>query len=149
MPDLLSILARGSDHSNRKSARAGITVLGRDKARTTGKSRPNAQKEASVELRLSENQLSELFRFLRESGLFDVGYYTITYPDITKAGVDALEHFYFHGYLEGRRPNSIFDPIWYLTTYSDVKIAGIQPLLHYVQFGEPEGRRPSPFFDPK
>src|SRR3974390_1299930 len=102
MPDLLSILARGSDHSNRKSARA---VPGRDKARTSGKIRPNAQKKASVELRLSENQLSKLFGFLRESGLFDVGYYTIAYPDIAKAGVDALEHFYFHGYLEGRRPN--------------------------------------------
>ena len=100
-------------------------------------------------LRLSKAQLSTIFKYFRDSGLFDAGYYVVTYPDIAKADIDPLEHFYFHGYLEGRRPNPIFDPTWYLANYPDVSAAGIQPLLHYARYGEPEGRQPSQLFDPK
>jgi len=89
-----------------------------------------------------------IFTLLRSTTLFDTEYYTTTYPDIAEARIDPLEHFFFHGFLEGRRPNPIFDPIWYLDTYPDVRAAAKQPLLHYVLEGERDGRRPSPHFDP-
>ena len=89
-----------------------------------------------------------LFTYLRATTLFDENYYRTTYPDVVEARIDPLEHFFFYGYLEGRRPNPTFDPAWYLQTYADVRSAEKQPLLHYVLFGEREGRRPSAYFDP-
>ncbi len=89
-----------------------------------------------------------IFAHFRSTALFDEDYYKKTYPDVAEADVDPLEHFFFYGYLEGRRPNPIFDPNWYVRTYPDVRSSDKQPLLHYVVVGEAEGRRPSPHFDP-
>ncbi|RJF77783.1 glycoside hydrolase family 99-like domain-containing protein [Rhodopseudomonas palustris] len=86
--------------------------------------------------------------YLIALGLFDQDFYVTTYSDESWSDGDPFEHFYLHGFKEGRKPNSIFDPIWYVTTYPDVQEAGIQPLLHYAMFGEREGRRPGPYFQP-
>ena len=137
MSDFLSILARRSGHAKNRSGRPHFAAPGRDQAQAPKHSQ-----------QLSDDELKAVFLFFHNSGLFDASYYTATYPEITKAGVDPLRHFYFHGYLEGRRPNPIFDPTWYLATYSDVKSAGKQPLLHYAFLGEREGRQPSQLFNP-
>lgn len=92
--------------------------------------------------------LELLSKYLRSIGLFDEEFYKITNPDVVAVNKDPFEHFYLHGYLEGRRPNPIFDPAWYLTTYPEVRTSGMQPLLHYAQSGEREGCRPAPLFDP-
>jgi glycosyltransferase involved in cell wall biosynthesis len=97
---------------------------------------------------LSRADLDVLSRKLCAAGLFDEDFYKITYPDVAAQNVDAFEHFYLHGYLEGRRPNPVFDPSWYLTTYPEVRSSGMQPLLHYAQSGERDGFRPSRLFDP-
>lgn len=85
---------------------------------------------------------------LVQLGLFDVSYYTVTYPDVVAGGADPFEHFFLHGFKEGRRPNLLFDPLWYLKNYHDVREAGFHPLLHYATVGEAEGRCPSPLFQP-
>jgi glycosyltransferase involved in cell wall biosynthesis len=149
MPDFLSSLARTSGGAKKKLNHANVTALSRNHARASEKHQPNSPENTWRKLDLSKAELAAIFIFFQKSGLFDAGYYTTTYPDVVKAGVDPLEHFYFHGYLEGRRPNPIFDPIWYLTTYPDVKSAGKQPLLHYAFLGEREGRQPSRLFNPK
>lgn len=87
-------------------------------------------------------------RFLKQTGLFDQAYYSGTYPDVAAVGADPFEHFFFHGYKEGRRPNPVFDPVWYVATYPDVEKSDLQPLLHYARLGEIEGRRPGPYFQP-
>lgn len=84
---------------------------------------------------------------LARTGLFDAGFYLQTYPDIAEAGVDALEHFFDHGWSEGRRPNPYFDPLWYVAQHPDVKEGGLNPLFHYAFHGDLEGRRAAPLFD--
>ncbi|MFO0407933.1 MAG: glycoside hydrolase family 99-like domain-containing protein [Labrys sp. (in: a-proteobacteria)] len=86
--------------------------------------------------------------YLTAIGLFDEGFYRAIYPDVAEAGIDPFEHFFLHGYKEGRRPNAIFDPVAYLEANRDVRMADVQPLLHYAAVGEREGRRPGPLFDP-
>ena len=96
----------------------------------------------------AQDDLQRCRKYLRLVGLFDEAYYVTAYPDILQANIDPFEHFFLHGYLEGRQPNAIFDPVWYLANYPEVKALNAQPLLHYAQFGEREGRRPSVLFDP-
>ncbi|MBR0681725.1 glycosyltransferase [Roseomonas eburnea] len=85
---------------------------------------------------------------LARTGLFDADFYLATYPDIAAAGIEPFEHFYDHGYREGRRPNPYFDPLWYLGQHPDVVAGGLNPLLHYALHGDAEGRKPGPLFDP-
>lgn len=85
---------------------------------------------------------------IRESGLFDIGWYLVANPDVADATIDPLEHFCIHGWREGRRPNPCFDMAWYLKTYREVIGEHVNPLLDYIQTGERLGRRPSPTFDP-
>src|SRR6266851_8926565 len=149
MSDFVSSLARTSSKANKKSGPDGAAENSGAGTEAHQKSEITAKDNAAAELVLSKAQLAALFKFLLNSGLFDAGYYTTTYPEIAEAGVDPLEHFYFRGYLEGRRPNLIFDPTWYLSTYPDVRSEGKQPLLHYTFLGELEGRQPSPLFNPR
>jgi Glycosyltransferase WbsX/Glycosyl transferases group 1/Glycosyl transferase family 2 len=107
-----------------------------------------AQASTGEVLRALEAELGMPSKFLRSIGLFDEEFYKMTYPDVVSGNRDPFEHFYLHGYLEGRRPNAVFDPSWYMTTYPDVREAGTQPLLHYANVGERSGYRPSPHFDP-
>jgi len=109
---------------------------------------PPSQPADATESTGSPNDLKQFRKYLRLIGLFDQDYYVQAYPDILEARIDPFEHFFLHGYLEGRQPNAIFDPAWYLATYPDVTALDVQPLLHYAQFGEREGRRPNLYFDP-
>lgn len=77
-------------------------------------------------------------RILEDLGFFDKRYYLTQYIDVASSGVDAFEHFFLHGYKEGRRPNPVFDPVWYVEVYEDVGRSAINPLLHYAVFGERE-----------
>jgi hypothetical protein len=84
---------------------------------------------------------------LAQSGLFDAPWYLATQPDVAAAGVDALGHFFAHGWHEDRRPNFYFHPKWYLAHNPDAA-AGGNPLVHYVLRGELAGAAPSPWFEP-
>lgn len=84
---------------------------------------------------------------LRASGLFDEAFYLRRYPDVQRAGRDALEHFCERGWREGRNPDRHFDSAWYAEAYGEL-IGDVNPLLDYILAGEELGRRPSPDFDP-
>ncbi len=84
---------------------------------------------------------------IMNSGLFDAKFYLASNPDIAAATIDPLDHFFYYGFQEGRRPNPYFDPLWYLDTNDDVREAEKQPLLHYAMHGDKESRRPSRQFD--
>lgn len=84
---------------------------------------------------------------VRQSGLFDWHYYNNACGTSFQSEDEALRHFFFEGYREGRRPNLYFDPAWYLNLYPDVRDAGVQPLYHFVIEGDGEGRQPSRIFD--
>jgi hypothetical protein len=81
---------------------------------------------------------------LRRSKLFDAGWYLTEYPDVRKSGVDPAEHYWEHGWLDGRDPSPYFDSDWYISQHSDVQAAGINPLIHYILHGATEGRDPRP-----
>ena len=77
---------------------------------------------------------------IRNSGLFDEPWYLAHNPDVARAGVDPLLHYYQHGGFEGRDPGPDFPCDLYLNTYQDVKKAGVNPLVHYLKYGRTEGR---------
>jgi len=111
-----------------------------------------AAQEAKVRIAVPPEQQAELLRrgriqALATTGLFDAAYYLATYPDIAQAGADPMEHFFDHGWKEGRRPNAFFDPLWYVDQHRDVAQTGLNPLFHFAFHGDQEGRRAAPLFD--
>lgn len=81
------------------------------------------------------------------SCIIDESWYLETYPDVSHAGISALQHYMSIGWAEGRNPNRLFDTEWYFHRNPDVECSGINPLDHYVRFGWREGRSPHPLFD--
>jgi O-antigen biosynthesis protein len=85
-------------------------------------------------------------KLIRNSGLFDPGWYSTHYTDVAALGIDPFVHFIRIGLQQNRNPNALFDAQWYRRAYPDVAADGINPLLHFIQWGAAEGRRPSPAF---
>jgi hypothetical protein len=75
-------------------------------------------------------------------GEFSPSFYLAAYPDVAKAGVSPLEHFYYTGWRESRCPNQDFDTKYYLEVNEDVAKAEINPFWHYIVSGRAEGRLP-------
>ena len=48
---------------------------------------------------------------------FDVEFYLFRNPDIGAAGIDPFEHFFYHGWREGRNPSKDFDVDFYVRRY--------------------------------
>ncbi len=85
---------------------------------------------------------------LRQSGLFDAGFYLAACGPLPSPQTDPLRHYLHGGWQRGLWPNPCFDPAFYLEQNPDVRRSGGEPLLHYLLFGEAEGRRPVAYFDP-
>jgi hypothetical protein len=71
---------------------------------------------------------------------FSERYYLSQNPDVAAAGMDPAEHYYRHGWREGRNPNATFDSLYYLDANPDVRNAGLNPFWHYVVVGRKESR---------
>lgn len=78
---------------------------------------------------------------LRQAKAFDDAWYYAKYPDVQKAGMNALEHYLLYGWKEGRNPSDQFNTFAYLNRNRDVHLSGVNPFVHYVFFGKKEGRR--------
>src|SRR5579862_4797711 len=116
MSDFLSTLAGSSraarsSRGDRVAAKALIGAPAGRKNDQGASARPSAATG-----RTRDDEAARIFARFRATVLFDDDYYRATYPDIVEARVDPLEHFFYHGYREGRRPNRLFDPTWYLKT---------------------------------
>ncbi|WP_025885574.1 hypothetical protein [Asaia prunellae] len=74
-----------------------------------------------------------------EALYFDASWYLETYPDVGACGIDAVEHFLTHGYLEGRNPNGHFNVLEYIAANPDIPLT-INPFLHFIMHGAAEGR---------
>ncbi len=81
------------------------------------------------------------YTLVRNSGLFDPGFYLSAYPDVAQAGMDPVRHYLDTGWKEGRNPSAAFNTSLYLKVNRDVEEAGLNPLVHYLKFGRQEGRR--------
>lgn len=152
MADFLSKLASGTPQKDLKrgSRTKNLSKVDDSSRKTNSASiEHNSFADREISARMIDVMSVEMAgRLLMQAGLFDQVYYSNTYPDVAAVGADPFEHFYLHGYKEGRRPNPVFDPVWYVATYPDVAQSEIQPLLHYAKTGEVEGRRPGPYFQP-
>jgi len=102
-----------------------------------------------MESRIRHGRVQYIISKISESGLFDEEFYIGTYPDVSKSGINPLEHFVTCGVFEGRYPNSCFDPAYYIKKSTDVMAEGVNPLLHYELYGWKERRNPSPEFNTK
>ena len=80
-------------------------------------------------------------RRIRQSTLFDAGFYAERNPDVVAIGVDLTKHYYLSGWKEYRNPSAEFSTRRYLQANPDVVAAGINPLLHYIDRGQAEGRQ--------
>ena len=78
---------------------------------------------------------------IEQSPLFDLSWYSATYPDVIAAGYRPSIHYVRYGFEQKRQPGPDFDGVWYCDAYEDVSANGENPLLHYIFFGEAEGRR--------
>ncbi|GBQ83852.1 hypothetical protein AA0535_0352 [Asaia krungthepensis NRIC 0535] len=74
-----------------------------------------------------------------EALYFDSTWYLAAYPDVGACGMDAVEHFMTHGYLEGRDPNGFFSVAEYIAANPDIPLT-INPFLHFIMHGAAEGR---------
>lgn len=74
-----------------------------------------------------------------EALYFDAAWYLDAYPDVGACGIDAVEHFMTHGYLEGRNPNGYFSVSEYIAANPDIPLT-INPFLHFIMHGAAEGR---------
>ncbi len=95
---------------------------------------------------LRRREQRRMVREIRQSGLFDTGFYFANNPDVAASGSDLALHFATNGWKEGRKPSPGFDPQFYLSEYPDVAASGMNPLLHYVRSGREEGRQTLPGF---
>ncbi|WP_374764424.1 rhamnosyltransferase WsaF family glycosyltransferase [Yunchengibacter salinarum] len=94
---------------------------------------------------LSEDQ-RQRYDAIRESGLFDDGFYLSHHQDLRGKSLDALAHYVMTGSGEGRWPNPYFDPAWYRRTHMRTD-STLEPLLHYARFGTDPDLMPSLRFD--
>ncbi|GBQ14957.1 hypothetical protein [Swaminathania salitolerans] len=78
-------------------------------------------------------------RYPADALYFDAAWYRAAYPDVEACGMDAVEHFMTHGYLEGRNPNAIFRVDAYIAANPDISLT-INPFLHFIMYGASEGR---------
>jgi hypothetical protein len=95
----------------------------------------------------SEEQITADLSLLRQPGGVDAGWYLSVYPDISRTGLDAVEHYCRIGWQEGRHPNPSFSTIEYLRRNRDVAVSGMNPLAHFLRHGQFEGRTALP--DPR
>jgi acetyltransferase-like isoleucine patch superfamily enzyme len=80
---------------------------------------------------------------IKSLNLFDEEHYLIENRDVKNSNMDPLDHYIYHGWIEGRTPCKKFDGNYYLKKYPDVKGSKINPLVHYVLDGKKEGRFPN------
>lgn len=78
---------------------------------------------------------------IKKYNLLDIGYYLFNNYDVRVSGMDPILHCIYHGFKDGRKPNSTFDDDYYLKRHEDVKKSKLNPLVHYSLKGMKEGRK--------
>ena len=97
--------------------------------------------EATLAFGVAEEEFVDLhINAIRDSPLFDSGWYVKRYPDVVQSSSEPLKHYLLFGWREKRNPSQQFDTEKYLQLHPDIKQAGLNPLLHYEIFGRQEGR---------
>lgn len=92
----------------------------------------------------NRNKYSGEYEVIKKSKYFDADWYIKHYPEVLEISSDAVTHYLYHGWAEGKNPSDSFDGNTYLKANTDVKKAQMCPLLHYELFGHLENRPMAP-----
>ncbi|NBL00807.1 MAG: glycosyltransferase family 2 protein, partial [Erysipelotrichia bacterium] len=76
--------------------------------------------------------LTNEYKIIKESGLFDKSFYLRTYADVRKADIDPIKHYIKYGWREGRKPSQNFDTNEYIEKNPNFVEQGICPLTHMI-----------------
>lgn len=128
------------------AARLSDSATADKKAKAIASSPPPSQDTKSVQEAVPAQQpdaASLESGYCFDAMFFDAVWYLIAYPDVGACGMDAVEHFMTHGYLEGRDPNAYFSVARYMEANPDIPLT-INPFLHFIMHGAAEGRRLRP-----
>lgn len=72
------------------------------------------------------------------------GFYYKMYEDVASANMDAVDHYFLHGWKEGRNPSKEFNTLYYVVTNMPEGFAE-NPLMHYqAQGGARSGLKTAP-----
>jgi hypothetical protein len=84
-------------------------------------------------------RMAELYRLVRDSGLFDASWYRRQSPG-AKLFPNPVIHYALVGWKARLNPSPAFDTAFYWDSYRDVRQLGANPLVHYLLHGQKEGR---------
>ena len=85
--------------------------------------------------------LNKQIAMIKSSGLFDEAWYLSNYKDVSRVGIDPVEHYLKYGGREGRNPSKIFNTISYLESNPEVVKLGMNPLVHFLIYGKTDADR--------
>lgn len=88
------------------------------------------------------------YRLLKNSMLFDPGYYLEQNPDVAVIGMDPLVHYLTRGFAERRSPGPFFDRRYYVHQVPELDETVDNPLLHFLSCSRFQGLRPNLLVDP-
>ncbi len=89
---------------------------------------------------LQAYRLHQDVRTIKNSNLFNVGYYISNYRDVRMNDKDPVRHYCEYGWKENRNPSPLFNTNDYLTDNPEVAKAGVNPFVHYILHGKQEER---------
>jgi len=87
--------------------------------------------DKSVELALVHYLNEGRAKKLNPNSLFDVEFYSAKYPDVLKAGMNPVDHYYRFGWREQRAPSANFDALEYKNKVLKGSL-DINPLTHSI-----------------
>jgi len=85
------------------------------------------------------NRMTELYRLVRDSGLFDASWYRRQSRG-AQLFPNPVAHYALIGWKQRLNPSPRFDTAFYWDSYRDVRQLGANPLVHYLLHGHKEGR---------
>lgn len=83
--------------------------------------------------------MAELYRLVRDSGLFDAAWYRRQSAG-AKLFPNPVLHYALLGWKQRLNPSPRFDTAFYWDSYRDVRQLGANPLVHFLLYGLKEGR---------
>jgi hypothetical protein len=83
--------------------------------------------------------MAELYRLVRDSGLFDPSWYR-RQSSGARLFPNPVIHYALMGWKQRLNPSPRFDTAFYWESYRDVRQLGANPLVHFLLHGQKEGR---------
>ena len=91
-------------------------------------------------------EFAHALQAVRNTGLFDSGYYTSRYPEVARHWLPPLAHYIVWGAAEARSPHPLFSPAYYRQHY-EAAGGDHNDLVRWIEQGAAQAQIPHPLFD--